>query len=254
MALYPWKRQSSIIVMGLIPNPGENTAMLSARLIAIVGLACMLLDWAGAAAPARAQSAVERIESRIRGRLLQPPGAPGAANPSDAKTAPELVPAGKVVSPSASATPRPYLGITADDTNDRGRGVRVLQVHADGPSARAGLQTQDLIVAAAEHRIRAVSDMAEILDLLRPGDKLVLDVMRDGKTRKIEVVLGPQPSSASAPPADETSAPPATSKPTLPDFPAVKPPQDDRARIEQLERRVEALERRIEQLEKALPR
>jgi len=228
--------------------------MFKIRLIAAVGLACMLSVWMEAATPAWAQSAVERIESKIRGRLLQPSGTPDAPKPGITEATPETVPAGKVISGANSPAPRPYLGITVDDTNDRGRGVRILQVHSDGPGATAGLQSQDLIVAAAEHRVRAVSEMAEILEILKPGDKLAMEVMRDGKTQKIEVVLGQQPSLASSPPSSDKAVPSAP-PPMLPEFPETKPPQDDdHARIERLERRVEALERRIEQLEKALHR
>ena len=244
--------------------------MLNARLIAVAGVAWVLLGWTGDPAPSFAQPAMERIEAKIRQRMLQPGGAPDSAQP-----APESIPAGKVVTPPATAPARPYLGITVDDTNDRGRGVRVLQVHPGGPGAQAGLQPQDLIVAAADRRVRAVSEMAEILDVLGPGEKLVLDITRDERPKKIEVVLGQQPAattpatSPSSPPAWKPAEPaatpatpkppePATSgaatKPALPDFPEIKPPQNDRARIEQLERRIEELQRRIEQLEKAQPR
>ena len=172
------------------------------------------------------------------------------------------MPAGKVILPPASTTSRPYLGITADDANDRGRGVRVLQVHTGGPGARAGLQTQDLITAAAGQRVRAVAEMAEILEVLKPGDKLLLDVQRDNASQKVEVVLGQQPSATSSAASSETAAPattkpivpeptPTTTKSTVPDFPEIKPPENDRARIEALEQRIEKLERRIEQLEKA---
>ena len=46
------------------------------------------------------------------------------------------------------------MGIVADDQNDRGRGVRVLDVTADGPGAKAGLRTQDLIVSLSGMRVR----------------------------------------------------------------------------------------------------
>jgi predicted metalloprotease with PDZ domain len=225
--------------------------MFHPRLFAATAFACVFSAWSGTADQAFAQPAIERVEAKLRERLLRP-------NASlDSTTEPEAVPAGKVVSPSTANAARPYLGITADDTNDRGRGVRVLQVHAGGPCARAGIQPQDLITAAAGQRVRTVAEMAETLEVLKPGDKLVLDIQRDKATKKIEVVLGQQPSASSplptaafAPPAPATPPPPQPEVP-VPDFPEIKPPQNDRSRIEQLERRIEALERRIEQLEKS---
>jgi predicted metalloprotease with PDZ domain len=227
--------------------------MLHARLAVIAGLACVFSDGTGITDRAFAQPAIERVEAKIRDRLLRPSSTtPSPPSPNPPSTTPETVPAGKVILPSTSTTSRPYLGITADDTNDRGRGVRVLQVHAAGPGAKAGLQAQDLITSAAGQRVRAVAEMAEMLEVLKPGDKLLLDVQRDNASLKVEVVLGQQPSATPLLNSAEKDTP-ATSKPTVLDFPEIKPPENDHARIEALEQRIKQLEGRIEQLEKAMP-
>jgi membrane-associated protease RseP (regulator of RpoE activity) len=164
-----------------------------------------------------------------------------------------------------------YLGLTADDANDRGRGVRVLAVRAGGPAAAAGLKANDLITAIGGVRVREMSDMAEILALFSAGDTVAMDIQRDGKQQQVKVALGQSPTAKEAAkpavaateprvakkPADEPPMvlpkEPPDVKPELapprpkPLLPAAPPPT-----VEQLQRRIEQLERRVEQLEKAL--
>jgi hypothetical protein len=187
-----------------------------------------------------AQAVLERIESQIRTESGQP-GAPAAA----------------VKTPAAG---KAYLGAMADDKNSRGRGVLVLNVRPGGPSDRAGLRADDLIVSASGGRVRQMSDLTAVLDMMSPGDKLVLGVVRGTAQQSVEITLG-QYTGAAAP--RETTPPvagePALVRPneTTPAAPALtgpglQGPSSDSARVEQLQRRVEQLERRVEELEKAL--
>ena len=210
--------------------------------------------WFGMSQLAPAQPFLERLEQRIRDRVNQQPDDPAAAPP--------VQPAGRQPG---------YLGAVADDTNDRGRGVRILDVRPDGPAHKAGLRKQDLITALAGTRVRQMSDMADVLELFPAGESLTFDVLRDGKPQKIKVTLGRRPAPAVGPaeprpetvpiPAPAAGAPPALPRtpidplgvepdlqgPRLPDLPAAEPSQ-----IEQLQRRIEQLERRVAELERAL--
>jgi membrane-associated protease RseP (regulator of RpoE activity) len=179
-----------------------------------------------------------------------------------------------------------YLGAVADDTNDRGRGVRVIEVRPGSPAEKAGLKPQDLITGVAGTRVRELADMASILSLFAPGDTITLDVRRGEQTQQIKVTLGTRPAAASQPPAQPVPPPAALPQPPsdptkppqapptgpvlkLPDLPqpvepAVRPAAEtkpaaqpfDMAEVKsllvELQQRIEKLEARIARLEKAL--
>ena len=138
-------------------------------------------------APLAAQTSWERLESRVRAQ----------------------VPQGK-----------PYLGVLADDRNDNGRGVRVLKIFPGGPGEKAGLQAQDLITAIAEVNVRQMSELADILDLYSPGDKVTVEFLRNGQTKRAELTFAERPGGAApAPgglPALTSKAVPMPSSPPLP--------------------------------------
>lgn len=117
---------------------------------------------------------------------------------------------------AAPAADRPYLGIFADDREDRGRGVRVLQVYDGGPGAKAGLQARDLITGVAAMPVRQMSELGDILELYKPGDKLAVEVQRDGQTKKLEITLGHHQAAA--------ATTPAATSPTM-TSPAAEPPR-----------------------------
>jgi hypothetical protein len=214
-------------------------------------------SWLGLPAVAPAQSALERIEGQIRG----PAGSAATPTvPGNPAAAPIPGPAAK----AKSADP-PYLGAVADDSKDRGRGVRVLEVRPGGPAGQAGLRPQDLIIGAASAQVRQMSDLTAVLDLLAPGDRLELDIVRGVQPQKVVVTLGrrtapkaevlppppkePTPLSATEPPLLEAPAGPVLTPP-----PSGPPPAPDSAsaRFEQLQRRIEQLEQRVQELERAL--
>jgi len=234
-----------------------------------------LLAWAaaGCTTAAWAQSALERLEQRLRQELAQGlrPAQPGqiVAEPV-ADKGPEVQPG--------------YLGVTADDRNDRGRGVRILAMHPGGPGEKAGLRTQDLIVDIAGVRVRQMSDMADVLAAFPPGQTVTVEVLRRGVYEKVKVTLGLRaegpggPEIVPAPPGQAPGegnvlavpAPPEPAVPAAKQEP-IKPlegPQlagpglvvedaprgaaDPAAEIDRLRRRIEQLERRIETLERAL--
>jgi C-terminal processing protease CtpA/Prc len=198
-----------------------------------VAMLVMLLAWWIALSPAMAQPALERLERQIRDRT-QSPDAPSL----------ESQPGGESSQPG-------YLGLVADDQKDRGRGVRILDVQRGSPAEAAGLRTQDLITALAGVRVRQMTDMSDVLSMYGPGQVIDFDVMRDGKPKKLHVVLGQraavavhrqpnQPETVPLPPAE------AIAEPQEPELQAA-----DATRIEQLERRVSELERRVAELEAA---
>ena len=117
---------------------------------------------------------------------------------------PELIKHGRVTQPD--------LGITRVMQTERG--LLVASVTSGGPAERAGVtgfrivrqqrreglfvyESQsidrshaDLIVAIDGHAVRSVDDLLTQVDAKKPGDKVVLTVIRDGREAKVEVKLG----------------------------------------------------------------
>jgi serine protease Do len=103
---------------------------------------------------------------------------------------------------SAKATPQPaepgYLGLTADDSQDAGKGVRVLRVVAGQAAAQAGLRTGDLITRIDDRPVRALDDMAAALEGKPAGSKLSFVVVRGENQQQFDVTLGSRAGAAAA--------------------------------------------------------
>ena len=217
-----------------------------------------------------AQSNLQRLEEMIR----QPKAAATAA-PAKAPESPG--------SPKPAATQLPdgpqepgYLGLTADDKDDRGRGVRILIVVPGGPADKAGLKPQDLITRVGGVPIRQLTELAAISQQMSPGATLSFEVLRGDRQQELPVVFGrrppeprrapPKEARAEAPPVSAAGPPPAAPSleipplegpaiPGAPPAPAANSPAgaDARAEIDRLLRRIEQLEKRVDQLERAMP-
>jgi S1-C subfamily serine protease len=84
---------------------------------------------------------------------------------------------------SISSELRTHLGAPAD------RGVLVDQVQPDSPAARAGLVDGDVLIAVAGKPVQSAADIVGVLAGHTKGDRIALDVMRDGHAQKLEAVL-----------------------------------------------------------------
>ena len=236
----------------------------------------LLLVFAGSVT---AQTTLDRLEQQIRQRVsptregsssYRAPGAARAGSPQSSaiEPSPDAI--------SAANNPMPvYLGVTADDRRDRGRGVRITDVSPGGPADRAGVKKQDLVIAVAGVRVRQLSDMTEILAVYQPSDVVEFDVVREGGRQTMKVTLArPVPTPAAAPQtAERIPLPPG--EPILPDpgpvktapllgqaaptpASAVPPPpaadnsSSDRETSEQLRGRIAELEREVAELKQAL--
>jgi serine protease Do len=107
---------------------------------------------------------------------------------------------------------RPYLGVhyvlLTDDyayqfNLDTKRGAYIPpatdtsgpSVVADSPAEKAGLKEKDIITKIDNIAIDETHSLTSLLGQHQPGDKVELTVVRDGKTRTVEVTLGSTPSS-----------------------------------------------------------
>ncbi|MFL5869468.1 MAG: S1C family serine protease [Solirubrobacterales bacterium] len=110
-----------------------------------------------------------------------------------------------------------YIGVTTQDLYpqladrlgiDADHGAIISRVIDGGPGDDAGLQGGDntiefqgttvrtggdVITAVNGQQINASQDLPRLISLLNPGDKVTLDVIRDGEHQQIEVTLGERP-------------------------------------------------------------
>lgn len=104
----------------------------------------------------------------------------------------ELVENGKVL--------RPYIGISGIDLDERNAthynlpvGIYVKQIQSNSPAAYSDIRTGDVITAIDETEVSTMNELNKIKDEKNIGDKVTLDVYRNGETKKIEITLGEEP-------------------------------------------------------------
>lgn len=93
---------------------------------------------------------------------------------------------------------RGWLGVsigpvTSDVAREAGlprpAGVHIGEVHTDSPAERAGLLARDIIVALDNQPTEKVSTFRNRISLLRPGQRVELDILRQGKKLELHAVL-----------------------------------------------------------------
>ena len=98
--------------------------------------------------------------------------------------------------------PVAYLGVSSQDVTadlafQLGLGVEsgayVVAASGDGPAAGAGIREGDVIVAIDDREVASAEDVGVILDALRPGTSVTVDIVGPGGARSIDVVLGTRP-------------------------------------------------------------
>lgn len=88
---------------------------------------------------------------------------------------------------------RVLVGIQLDDSSGKA-GARVREVSPGGPAEQAGVRAGDLVVAVNGTDVRGREPVARVVQLLRdvkPGDKVDLQVLRDGTTRDLIAIARP---------------------------------------------------------------
>ncbi len=95
-----------------------------------------------------------------------------------------------------------YLGIQPDQVTrevaaelglERAGGVVVLAAIDGGPAAKAGLRPGDVIVAIDDARIETVEDLFSELRQRKPGSRVRLTIIRDGRQQTVTVTLADRP-------------------------------------------------------------
>jgi serine protease DegQ len=95
-----------------------------------------------------------------------------------------------------------YLGIQPDQVTrevaaelglERAGGVVVLAAIDGGPAAKAGVRPGDVIVAIDDARIETVEDLFSELRQRKPGSRVRLTIIRDGRQQAVTVTLADRP-------------------------------------------------------------
>jgi serine protease Do len=124
-----------------------------------------------------------------RGLTLRAPGAPrepdlrvfGVPYPPPAKSAWE---GRKFIGASLQALTRDlaeFFGLRG------GLGVLVAQVETDSPAKKAGVKVGDVILKADGRKIEVPSELIDMIQGLKKGDKIKLDILRDKKAMSLDV-------------------------------------------------------------------
>ena len=95
---------------------------------------------------------------------------------------------------------RPYIGIGGIDIDEATAkyynisvGVYVKQVLNDGPASSSDIKQGDVITAIDGEKVTTMAELNKIKDQKNIGDKITLDINRNGETKKVELTLGEQP-------------------------------------------------------------
>ena len=111
--------------------------------------------------------------------LVGPPQSVRAAD-----STPEKVPFLGVVVESIDATLRDQLKL------GRGAGVRVERVVPESGAAKAGLKAHDVLVKLNEQLVFNAEQLTALVRSLDTGDKVKLEVVRQGDRKKLDATLG----------------------------------------------------------------
>jgi serine protease Do len=94
---------------------------------------------------------------------------------------------------------RKYVGLYLEPLNKElldyfgvkeGAGLLVNRLTKDGPAEKAGLKVGDVIVRVDGRKVESVSDLSELIQDKKKGDKVKFEIIRDKKPVTIEVEVG----------------------------------------------------------------
>ncbi len=77
------------------------------------------------------------------------------------------------------------------------RGILISEVQKDSPASAAGLQQGDVILRLNSVELQDVSDLRNRVALIQPGSKAIVEIMRNGREKKVQVSIAEQPSNFS---------------------------------------------------------
>jgi serine protease Do len=83
---------------------------------------------------------------------------------------------------------KPKLGVSVEDY-EKGDGARIIDIKPGSPADAAGLKNGDIITSIENDRVSDAEELAMIVRSLDPGDKISVEVKRDGERMTRMVAL-----------------------------------------------------------------
>ena len=93
---------------------------------------------------------------------------------------------------------RGFIGVRPGAT-DGDHGAEIAEIYDDTPAAKAGLQAGDVVTKVDDHAVNDPAELVRTIGTRDPGDKVVLEVQRKGKTLAIPVELAERPADNAMP-------------------------------------------------------
>jgi putative serine protease PepD len=87
-----------------------------------------------------------------------------------------------------------YLGVSVTEASGGTAGARLAEVRSGTPAAEAGLQAGDVVTAVDGDTVASAAALQSAIDAKKPGDRVMIDYLRDGERRSVTVTLGTRPS------------------------------------------------------------
>ena len=106
----------------------------------------------------------------------------------------DLIDTGKVT--------RGFLGVVIQDVNrelaegfgaDIKEGAAIVTVGPDTPAAKSGIRQEDIIVTFNGRNVKNSNELRNAVAAIRPGSRVPVDLIRDGKEKRLMVKIGEQP-------------------------------------------------------------
>ncbi len=82
---------------------------------------------------------------------------------------------------------RAMLGVVTDE-NDKG--AEITEVRESSAAEKAGLKKGDVLTKIDDKKIENAGDVSEAVREKKPGDNVIITLLRDGKEQKVNAVLG----------------------------------------------------------------
>ena len=87
---------------------------------------------------------------------------------------------------STQKLPPAYLGMGVQDNV-------IDQLAPQGPAAKAGLKVGDVLNKVGDKKIASADDLFKLLPMLKPGDRIRVEVLRDERAVVVTIEVGQRP-------------------------------------------------------------
>jgi hypothetical protein len=104
--------------------------------------------------------------------------------------APEHVKVERPAGEGRRANLRAYLGTIPDYSQGEVEGVKLSGASKGGPADKAGIKAGDIVVSLADKEVKNIYDYTYILEAIKPGEKVEISVVRDGRRVVLEITPG----------------------------------------------------------------